>query len=316
MTAGSVPDTSHASGAGSIFETAWWLDAVAPGAWSEATVVRDGECVARLPYVLKRVGPVRIMANPPLVPVLGPWLRPIDGKEEHRLGQEIALLGELIDQLPAADVVVQSLSPRLTNWLPFYWRGYSGQLRYTYRIEDPSDLDRVWSGLRENIRREVRKASRTVEVRRSTDVEAFLEVFRPTLPRVGKPGRLEDMIRRAERASRERDASTILLAVDESDRVRAGTMLVRDQGAVYYLLAGRDHRDAPVGAPSLLVWEGIKDAAERRLAFDFEGSMVETIERFFRAFGARQTPYVRVLKSSVRGRAFEAVRRLLRRPAM
>ncbi len=32
--------------------------------------------------------------------------------------------------------------------------------------------------------------------------------------------------------------------------------------------------------------------------FDFEGSMLQPLERFFRAFGARQTPYLSVSRTS------------------
>ena len=37
--------------------------------------------------------------------------------------------------------------------------------------------------------------------------------------------------------------------------------------------------------------------------FDFEGSMLQPVERFFRAFGSRQTPYLRVSRRTARARA-------------
>ena len=48
------------------------------------------------------------------------------------------------------------------------------------------------------------------------------------------------------------------------------------------------------GAASLCVWEAIKFASTVTKSFDFEGSMHEPIERFFRAFGAEQRPYFEV----------------------
>jgi hypothetical protein len=39
------------------------------------------------------------------------------------------------------------------------------------------------------------------------------------------------------------------------------------------------------------MWEAIKFASTVTKRFDFEGSMIEPVERFFRAFGAKQTPY-------------------------
>jgi len=48
------------------------------------------------------------------------------------------------------------------------------------------------------------------------------------------------------------------------------------------------------GATSLCMWEAIKFASTVSKSFDFEGSMIEPIERFFHAFGAEQTPYFAV----------------------
>jgi phosphatidate phosphatase APP1 len=42
--------------------------------------------------------------------------------------------------------------------------------------------------------------------------------------------------------------------------------------------------------------------------FDFEGSMIEPIERFFRGFGAVQTPYFHVSRSS--SKLFKALKML------
>ena len=64
-----------------------------------------------------------------------------EGKYARRLETEKRLLGELIEMLPPFDVFRQCFSPTLTNWLPFYWAGFQATVRYTYRIEDLSDLD-------------------------------------------------------------------------------------------------------------------------------------------------------------------------------
>jgi hypothetical protein len=54
------------------------------------------------------------------------------------------------------------------------------------------------------------------------------------------------------------------------------------------------------GAMSLLVWEALRFAATVTERFDFEGSVIEPVERFFRAFGGAQKPYFRVTRFSRR----------------
>ena len=49
---------------GSLFSQPWWLDAVAPGCWSEVVVENDGRVVARMPYVMRRRLGMRLLAMP------------------------------------------------------------------------------------------------------------------------------------------------------------------------------------------------------------------------------------------------------------
>ena len=71
---------------------------------------------------------------------------------------EKKLLGQLIDLLPPYQYFRQCFSTTMKNWLPFYWAGFQATVRYTYRIEDLSDLDRVQHGFQEHVRRGIRKA--------------------------------------------------------------------------------------------------------------------------------------------------------------
>jgi hypothetical protein len=61
-------------------------------------------------------------------------------------------------------------------------------------------------------------------------------------------------------------------------------------------MGGSDPELRNSGANSLCMWEAIKFASTVTKAFDFEGSMIESVERFFRAFGARQVPYFQISK--------------------
>ena len=86
----------------------------------------------------------------------------------------------------------------------------------------------------------------------------------------------------------------MFFAVDGDSRIHAALYLVRDADYAYYLLGGADPRLRNSGAQLLLFWEAIKLAATLNVKFDFEGSMIEPIERVFRAFGAVQVPYMKV----------------------
>jgi hypothetical protein len=296
----------------SIFQQPWWLHAVAPNHWDEV-VVRNADGIdARLPFVVKKRLGLTLLTMPQLTQTLGPWLASSEAKYTNRLSQQLQLCETLIKGLPRYDFFLQSFSPAITNWLPFYWAGFSASAHYTYRIDDLTSIDRVWSELRENIRREIRKAEKTVHVRTDLDIDAFLEVQKGTFQRQGMqiPYDLE-VARRLDIACSQHDAKRIFFAEDARGKIHAAVYIVWDADAAYYLMGGNDPELRTSGAASLLLWEAIKFSAGVTRRFDFEGSMIAPIERFFRAFGARQVPYFRVSRASRRMRLLAGASQVL-----
>lgn len=304
----------HLPSASSLFHQPWWLDAVAPGEWDAVEVEDGGAVVARLPFVRRRRLGVIALTQPLLTPHLGPWLRPIEGKPGTRLAREHELLDCLAGRLPGHDVFHQNFHKSMTNWLPFSWRGFQQTTYYTYVLDDLDDLDAIWAGFRENVRRQIRKAQKAVAVRVSDDVEQFLRLNRMTFERqdMAVPYSAK-LIHRLDAACAARGCRTILIGEDETGRQHAALYLIWDSDSAYYLMGGADPALRSSGAMSLLMWEAIKRASKVSRAFDFEGSMIEPIERFFRAFGPKQVPYMHVYGArSLKGRCAVVGRSLFR----
>ena len=293
----------------SVFEQPWWLECVAPGAWGEAVVRRGDEVVARLPYALRQRFGLPTITQPQFTQTLGPWLAPSEGKYARRLEVEKNLLGQLIEMLPRFDLFRQCFAPSLTNWLPFHWAGFQATVAYTYRIEDLSDLDRVQREFQDHVRRAIRKAQGNVEIDHDFPLEELLRLDTQTYARQGlKLPHSYEVIRRLDAACAERGARRILGAVDADGRTHAVLYVVWDERTMYALVSARNQEVQPAGANTLLYWEAIRLAAEVSRVFDFEGSMVEPIEHYFRGFGGRQTPYFCITKAGLRARSALAAR--------
>ncbi|QVL51279.1 MAG: GNAT family N-acetyltransferase [Thiocapsa sp.] len=287
-----------------IFSRDWWLDAVA-GAdhWNVALVEQGDRIDAALPYVIIKYQGFILLAHPPLTQTLGPWLRESDAKYTKRLSQEKDLLEALIAGLPNFHYFSQNWHHARTNWLPFYWQGFSQTTRYTYRLLDISDEHLLWNGLQANIRTDIRKARDRfrLTIRTGVDIDDFLSLNLQVFQRQRKSlPYSKDLVRRLDRACHERNARRIFIAEDEAGRYHAGVYLIWDQNSAYYLMGGGDPALRNSGATSLCMWEAIRFAATVTKSFDFEGSMIEPVERFFRAFGAVQTPYFSVSKTPSR----------------
>jgi hypothetical protein len=278
-----------------LFLSSWWLDACAgPDAWDAAVVRSGGRVVAGLPFVRTVGRRSLVLGMPKLTPVLGPWFRAPDGKSGNRLAIEKDLIGKLLDGLPACDSYSQNWHHSMTNWLPAHWRGYGQTTRYTYRIPSLADLDAVWAGMQSNIRTDVRKAEGRfgVTVDQDAGLEEFLALQDLTFARQGKSSPYSrEFLCRVDAAASSQGVRRIFVARDPAGRPHAGVYLVWDEGSAYYLMGGGDPELRSSGATSLCLWKAIRFASTVTASFDFEGSMMEPVERLFRAFGAEQTPY-------------------------
>ena len=90
----------------------------------------------------------------------------------------------------------------------------------------------------------------------------------------------------------------MLTAVDKEGNVHASAFFLYDNKTCYYLMAGADPKYRNGGAQSLLLYEGIKFAQTVSENFDFEGSVIEGIEKFFRGFNPELVCNYRVSKLS------------------
>jgi CelD/BcsL family acetyltransferase involved in cellulose biosynthesis len=290
--------------ANAIFQQPWWLDALAPGRWDESTVERGGRIVARLPFVVRGRGRLRVLTMPPLTQTLGPWVESTAAKPAEALSEEHSLLQALEAGLPAAEVFDQHFSPAMLNALPFYWQGYRLEVAYTYRLTGLDSEEALWDALRSTARTQIRKARTRVQVRDDLGLDQLYAVWAKMFERLGRrPPVSLDVLDRLDTACAARDARAMLFAQDDAGRVHAVAYTVWDEHAAYYLLGGVDPAFRSSAAGSLLIWESIMRARAATDVFDFEGSMIEPVERFFRTFGAQQTPYLRVVRARLRARA-------------
>lgn len=260
-----------------------------------------GTIQAALPFTTRQRFGLTAISQPTLTQTLGPWLRPSTAKYARQLSQEKDLLQKLFEQLPKFAHYQQNWHCTRTNWLPLYWLGYEQTTRYTYRLEDLSSEEQVWGELQENIRREIRKASNKegVKVRTDLDIEAFLTLNEKVFARQNMAlPYTRDFVRRLDKAAAQNQARKIFIAEDEQGRHHAGVYLIWDDNTAYYLMGGGDPDLRNSGATSLCMWEAIQFAATVTKNFDFEGSMIEPVERFFRGFGAVQTPYFSISKTN------------------
>ena len=152
-----------------------------------------------------------------------------------------------------------------------------------------------------------------VVVRNDLDLEKFMGIIGLTFRRQGKAFPFSwDLIGRIDTACMARGVRKIFFAEDSKGKIHAVLYIIWDEKSVYGLVSGGDPELRNSGAASLLLYEAIKFASSLTNKFDFAGSIIEPIERFFRGFVAVHKPYFLLTNLSRRGTILMAARDILK----
>jgi len=277
----------------------WFNTLYADNEWNVAVIEKGNDVVGVLPYVITKKKGFNLITPQFLSPYQGVWIKyPVGQKYASKIGYEKEIMNGLIDQLPKMAAFKQNFLPQITNWMPFNWKGYEQTTRYTYIINDLSDTTKVFADFKDNIRREIRKAEKSLTVSTILDIDLMyqmkLKVYQHNKEEYVIPF---EKLKTVDAYCKEHNCGELLVAKDEEGNVHAVLLYVWDAVSAYYLHGVTATAFKTSGAMSLLLWEAIKRSSEKTKAFNFEGSMVEPIERYFRAFGGNQTPYFQISKT-------------------
>jgi hypothetical protein len=299
---------------GTIFHTSRWLAAVA-GEFTIHACFAGAKLVAGMPVARHRRDGVRTVFQPPLTPYLGIVWSPQSNKNVARrsLAKEVALaLAAAV--LRGHDSVTINFSPEWDDLHGFMWAGFSTAVRYTYMLP-LADLKAVWEEMDGRRRNDIRRAEKEgVIVRQTDDHEAVLRLVGTTFTRQGMTPGFFNAARKIHAVA---ETAQFFAYQPGDDTPVAAVYLVWDRRRAYYLLGGYDEKRAHGGAHALAMWRAIEFAAHRGVQqFDFEGSQIPQVEKYFRKFGGKLTPYYRASWTSPRARligdAMRVARRVLR----
>ena len=285
-----------------IFSQDWWLDIVCGNdKWDVLLIEDKGHIKAAFPIYIPYQG---IISMPPMTQTMGPWFAPNseDTKYTKALGKQQVLSKKLIDLLPPHSFFLQNFPHMITDWLPFYWAGYQQTTRYTYRLSEIKQKEKLWDNMASNIHRNIIKAKEKhrITVQKGISIEAFLRVQEQTFERQQITNKTDiKILTRLIQACRERNQGDLWGGYDEKRQLHSAVFIVWQDITACYLAGGGNPTLRNSGAHSLILWECICYVSQFIDTFDFEGSMIPGIERFFREFGAIQTPYFTITKGNL-----------------
>jgi hypothetical protein len=258
-----------------------------------------GTLVGGLSLYQERRWGLPVLRRAPFTPTCGPFLavksqNPVAVLEERR--KALDAMAAHLDALRPA-VCMLPLDRGVSDALPFFWRGYKVIPQYTYLLDLAQPQDRICKNMSPDRRNDISKAVRDgLTVRPAGNFGEVRDLVLATF------GRQEKYVDREclegilfQYAS---PSNSFAYVVCREGRPIATCFVIHDSKTAYYLLGGYRAADRHHGAGALAVWEAIRHAQDIGLhTFDFEGSVLPPIERFFRGFGGRLTPYFTINKA-------------------
>ncbi len=171
---------------------------------------------------------------------------------------------------------------------PAIWKGMSYSVKYTYRLDLKRSKEDLWNNLHPNIRRKIEQTHEDGDYAVShikEDRNRVRDLFTAALKRTG--GKWDDELLGSILSSEALQFSTLYLQKD----LVAAALHAGNGTTAFYLFGSNDREKSGTKGGARVIWESILLAKEQGYqVYDFEGSMIEGVEYFFRSFGGTITP--------------------------
>jgi lipid II:glycine glycyltransferase (peptidoglycan interpeptide bridge formation enzyme) len=194
-------------------------------------------------------------------------------------------------------LVVFVLPAFIKETQPFTWKDISVKVKYTYHIDLSLSEEQLLANLSSEKRKSLNKAQKDIlEIEMTKDMEAVKEMIFKTFARkqISKNIKYFDLILFDFADS----TNSFSFIARQNGKPIAATFCVYDRFAAYYLFGGYDQESRHHGAGVSCMWKSILHARQLGLrTFDFEGSMIPEVERYFREFGGKLIPYYEISKT-------------------
>lgn len=277
-----------------------WLDAVClKGTWNVLLSKDNSETInGVLVYHERNILGVRFILMPPFCFYSGPYILAQNKSSLYKnMSVEVDILNNLIAQLPGFSFFYKQLHPSITNWLPFKQHNYNQSTRYTYIIETSKPEEELWSNMKAALKRNINSSNDLLTIEQTESFDDFWSALVSSYKNRNNPYQKE-LLQRLTKNLKDSSYRLYVSKIKSTGEVIAGALITNDNNTSYYTCGFYNPEHKKYNAMSHLLWHIIKN--NKLKTFDFEGSMIPGVEKYFRSFGATQTPHFTLWKFSNR----------------
>lgn len=297
---------------GSVFNSPEWIDIYGKELITLGIFNDNNELIGSF-YVFKnkKLG-LTYIVNPPFSPGNALCFKnPAEGKSNRitfEKGIHECIAKWLMNQ--NAKLCVSSFPVQINDMQEYFWKDFKVIPHYTYRLQLNSDVDDLFSNLTGEKRKSIRKAEKDgIKVRQEKNAKPIIELVKKTFSRKNK--KFNFLL--AEKIIHEflGNGKGFAFVSEQNGKDLSCNFCIHDNNTAFYLFGGYNSENKHHGAGVSSMWNCILHAKSIGLkTYDFEGSMLPEVEKFFREFGGDLTPYYTINKA---GMPFEMALKLKKR---
>tara|TARA_R110001583_G_scaffold34847_6_gene116642 strand:- start:12494 stop:13375 length:882 start_codon:yes stop_codon:yes gene_type:complete len=261
-----------------IYAYSWYLDIVADN-W-DVLVLNDYEAVMPLPFLrFKKLFFLKKIAQPNFCQQLGVFC--------------IKVLPEIV----MSDFLIKfsELKFRYYNFNSF--QKINNEIincsvikKINFELDLVKPYHEIYNGYAKNLKRNLKKANKIeLVISSETTVSDFLLLKENNKKHTIKSTQYK-LMRKLINELLQRNLATIY-GVYFENKLIASAFFVEEKQRVTHLFSATTIIGKEVGAIPYLFDVIIKNNSAKKMIFDFEGSMIPNVARFFKSFGAKQTNY-------------------------
>jgi lipid II:glycine glycyltransferase (peptidoglycan interpeptide bridge formation enzyme) len=197
-----------------------------------------------------------------------------------------------------AAVNILAFPKNITDMQPFIWNNFKVIPNYTYQIDLVKDIESIknnFDSKNRNVINKVSKEDLTLEENTLSELELY-NFFNKVLSKAKANIYAKELKNIFSRFSTTENSFSLISK--KHGKVIGAVFCIYDNITCYYLLGGTVKYENINGVNNLLILKSLEKAQTLGCkVFDFEGSMLKGVEKFFRSFGGQLIPYYTINKA-------------------
>lgn len=239
--------------------------------------------------------------NLPFIPNINPQIFSNENvKRINRAKEERQILSTLFDQLSNFSSIRLKLSYSVNDCRPLIWNGYTESSKYSSVIDKNRKWDEFFKSIKGDLRTQYRKFESTCSILLNDDFETAYANIASTFieKKIKVPIKKSNFLKLCKSINDQE--MKLMSAVTHGDKPQniGSIFCILDKGTIYYMMGGFKRSKEFSGSQTFLILSMIKYALENDLHFDFEGSMINSIDNFFMGFDPDIVKYSFVTKTN------------------